>query len=286
VNEHSHTIAELVRAVEREKERYVSLFDLAPDAYFVVDGRGVIEAANRMAGEMLGVRTRLLVGKLLTGFVAFEHRPALLEALSSDAPQGKVELRLCPRAGAPFDVELAFDAQPAAAWPGIRIIARELPVVRRVPRQSEHSALADASSSALEASGDVDLGGLRVLVVVMDDEERAGIASMLQERLAEVLEAGSVSEAVALVQVERPDVIVADINGGTGLELVRAVRGLGADRGGAVPAIALTGYADLEETRGALLAGFEVHVAKPIEPVILAHAVANMAGVGAMVRAG
>jgi CheY-like chemotaxis protein len=142
--------------------------------------------------------------------------------------------------------------------------------------------VADASSTALESNGDVELCGARVLVVIPDQEERAQVVSLLEERGAEVLEARSVEEALALVEVERPDVVIGDIRSGSGFELIREVRALGVERGGAVPAIALTGYADLEETRGALLAGYEVHVAKPIEPSLLAHAVANMAGMSAM----
>ena len=53
---------------------------------------------------------------------------------------------------------------------------------------------------------------------------------------------------------------------------------LGTRLGGALPAIALTGYADIEHARRALVAGFQMHVAKPIDPARLTHAVANVAG--------
>jgi CheY-like chemotaxis protein len=59
---------------------------------------------------------------------------------------------------------------------------------------------------------------------------------------------------------------------------MRRVRRLEADRGRGVPAIALTAYASPEDRRRALQAGFDVHLAKPVEPVDLAMVVATLAG--------
>ena len=63
-----------------------------------------------------------------------------------------------------------------------------------------------------------------------------------------------------------------------GYELLRQVRALGPDRGGRVPAIALTAFARSEDRTRALRAGFLVHVSKPVEPSELVATVASVAG--------
>jgi CheY-like chemotaxis protein len=65
-----------------------------------------------------------------------------------------------------------------------------------------------------------------------------------------------------------------------GYELMRRVRRLPAEQGGAVPAIALTGYADVDDSRRALAAGYQLHVSKPIDSAVLAKAVADVARAG------
>ena len=77
-----------------------------------------------------------------------------------------------------------------------------------------------------------------------------------------------------------PDVLVSDIGmpGEDGYHLIAKVRALPAERGGAIPAIALTAYASSQDRQRALSNGFQNHLAKPIEPVELAQVVARAAG--------
>lgn len=139
---------------------------------------------------------------------------------------------------------------------------------------SEHGQESDAEE---ELS---DLTGLRVVVVEDDDDARDLLVAMLIECGAEVDEARSADEAIALVQRVCPDVLVSDIGlpDHDGYYLIRKVRSLSPAEGGRVPAIALTGYADLADSRAALRAGYQVHVAKPIDVGLLTQAVANVAG--------
>jgi CheY-like chemotaxis protein len=125
-----------------------------------------------------------------------------------------------------------------------------------------------------------DLSGLRLVVVEDEGDAREMLAAALRECGAEVREAGSAREALALIAETRPDVLISDIGlpDHDGYDLMRKVRALGPEHGGAVPAIALTGYADLEDSHAALRAGYQVHVAKPIDVPLLAQAVANLAG--------
>ena len=92
--------------------------------------------------------------------------------------------------------------------------------------------------------------------------------------------AASSAEALRLVEKERPDVLVSDIGmpDVDGFELLRRIRNLGESRGGKVPAIALTAFARSEDRTQALRRGFQVHVAKPVEPAELIATVASVAG--------
>jgi CheY-like chemotaxis protein len=79
---------------------------------------------------------------------------------------------------------------------------------------------------------------------------------------------------------ERPDILVADIGmpGEDGYSLIRSIRALPPDRGGSIPAAAVTALARAEDRRRALLAGFQTHVAKPVDVVELVAVVASLAG--------
>ena len=125
-----------------------------------------------------------------------------------------------------------------------------------------------------------DLTGLRVLVAEADEDATETLIQLLTDCGAAVATAATGAQALALVEQWRPSVLVSDMSlpDQDGFALMRAVRALGEERGGDVPAIALTGYAAIEDSREALRAGYQVHVAKPLEPALLTHAVANVAG--------
>jgi PAS domain S-box-containing protein len=126
----------------------------------------------------------------------------------------------------------------------------------------------------------VDLAGIKVLVVDDEIDARDLIYRVLSDCHAEVLLAGSARDALRLIEIERPDVLVSDIGmpDVDGYELLKQVRALGKLRGGRMPAIALTAFARTEDRTRALRAGFLVHVAKPVEPSELVATIANVAG--------
>jgi signal transduction histidine kinase/CheY-like chemotaxis protein len=126
----------------------------------------------------------------------------------------------------------------------------------------------------------LDLSGLKILVVDDDADGRELARRVLSECAAEVLVAGSAAEALALVQAHQPDVLVSDIGMPEvdGFELLRRVRALGAERGGRLPAIALTAFARSQDRTQALRAGFIAHLTKPVEPPELLATVASVAG--------
>lgn len=91
--------------------------------------------------------------------------------------------------------------------------------------------------------------------------------------------ARSVTEALDHFSETIPDIVIRDIGmpEASGYELIRRIRALPAEKGGRVPAIALTAYASMTDRTRALMEGFQNHVAKPTEPQELIAAVAALA---------
>lgn len=134
-------------------------------------------------------------------------------------------------------------------------------------------------AASLDFKG-VDLTGIKILVVDDQVDARELVARILADCNAQVVIAGNAEDAVALVESERPNVLVSDIGmpDVDGFELLRRIRALGEARGGKVPAIALTAFARSEDRTRALRSGFLVHVSKPVEPSELIASVASVAG--------
>jgi CheY-like chemotaxis protein len=124
------------------------------------------------------------------------------------------------------------------------------------------------------------LDRLRILVVDDEDDTRDLLRTVLEQCGAEVVTAGSAMEALEALKKSKPDVLISDIGmpEDDGYALISKVRALSAARGGKVPAIALTAYARTEDRVRALMAGFQVHLSKPIEPVELVTVVASLVG--------
>jgi PAS domain S-box-containing protein len=120
----------------------------------------------------------------------------------------------------------------------------------------------------VEISTDEILKHLRILVVEDDPDTQELLKTVLEQHGAEVVAVGSAVSALAEFERAKPDVIISDIGmvGENGYELIRRIRALGPEAGGHIPAIALTAYASVVDRRRALLAGFQTHLAKPIEP--------------------
>ncbi|ALF56384.1 histidine kinase [Nostoc piscinale CENA21] len=112
------------------------------------------------------------------------------------------------------------------------------------------------------------LAGLNVLVVDDDDDSRFYVTTVLETDGANVIAVASASAALEALMTLQPEVLVCDIAmpEEDGYTLIRKVRSLKPDQGGRIPAIALTAYGDTEDRIRALEAGFQTHVAKPVDP--------------------
>lgn len=111
------------------------------------------------------------------------------------------------------------------------------------------------------------LDGIRILIVDDEADTRELLKQGLEYCGATVRVVGSAAEALNAMMATVPDVLISDIGmpGVDGYDLIRQVRGLPAERGGKVPAIALTAYTRIEDRLQALRAGYDMHVPKPVE---------------------
>jgi CheY-like chemotaxis protein/anti-sigma regulatory factor (Ser/Thr protein kinase) len=136
---------------------------------------------------------------------------------------------------------------------------------------------ADAAPPAPDCPEKLD--GLKVLVVDDEADTRELLSVVLGRCGAEVSLAGSATEALALIESWRPDVLISDIGMPVedGYELIRKVRALTAEKGGRVPAVALTAYARTEDRLRVLRSGYQMHIPKPVELTELVAIVANLA---------
>ncbi|MBE9223944.1 response regulator [Phormidium sp. LEGE 05292] len=115
----------------------------------------------------------------------------------------------------------------------------------------------------------VNLAGLKVLVVDDDPDSRDLVAFLLEEYGIEVIVVASALEALKTLASVQPDILLCDIGmpDMDGYMLMRQIRGLPPEQGGQIPAIALTAYAGESNQQQALKAGFQRHLAKPVEPM-------------------
>jgi PAS domain S-box-containing protein len=129
-----------------------------------------------------------------------------------------------------------------------------------------------------QLDGKRNLGGVRVLVVDDDLATLEMLKVILQNRGAEVITASSAGDALQALEYSLPDALVSDLSmpDHDGYELIEQIRRRGPERGGNLPAVALTAYARVEDRERALAAGFQIYVPKPVDPSELVAIVANL----------
>jgi PAS domain S-box-containing protein len=152
----------------------------------------------------------------------------------------------------------------------VMVVHQEKPLERRTHPASE------SSGTMTELP---DLQGISVLAVDDDADARALVAETLETRGARVVAVESAEEALHVLSKHRPDVVIADIGMAysDGFELISRIRQSEDHKVRDVPAAALTAYARAEDRMKALQSGFQMHLAKPVDPAELIVAVASLA---------
>jgi signal transduction histidine kinase/ActR/RegA family two-component response regulator len=155
-------------------------------------------------------------------------------------------------------------------------------------RTAARPAVAIAGDSDVATEGEAatwtgdapSLREVRVLVVEDDPDARELIGTILERYGADVAVAGSAEEGMHALTKRAPHVIVTDIEmpKEDGYSFIRRIRALPPEAGGKLPAAALTAYASASDRMKVLAAGFNMHVAKPVQPAELAMVVASLAG--------
>ncbi len=172
--------------------------------------------------------------------------------------------------------------------------ARGATFVVRLPVAAVHRGSAGSAPATREAGTPPAMGfgapevlrGLRVLTVDDEPDAREIVSAVLTACGSHVVAAASVDEAMLAFDRERPDVLLSDIGmpDADGYALIRRVRARTRAEGSATPAACLTGYASAEDRRRALVAGFTMHVAKPIDPAELVAVVESLARMAKALR--
>jgi CheY-like chemotaxis protein len=123
------------------------------------------------------------------------------------------------------------------------------------------------------------LDGIRVLIVEDEPSASEALLVLFQSCGAEARIAGSASEALGVFDLWQPDVLVSDIAMPLedGYSLIRKIRLRPAAMGGAIPAVALTAYAKIEDRVTILGAGFQMYLSKPADPNELVAVVSSLA---------
>jgi PAS domain S-box-containing protein len=172
-----------------------------------------------------------------------------------------------------------------AESPGKGLGARftvKLPLMAVTTKDSEHERVPPTVGGRVSFENSPSLEGLRILVVDDEADARELLIQILKESGVEVLAVATAEEAIIVLteQASRLDVLVSDIGmpNQDGYNLLRRVRSLPPEMGGQIPAVALTAYARTEDRRAAFLAGFQSHLAKPVELAELIAVIANLTG--------
>jgi PAS domain S-box-containing protein len=166
--------------------------------------------------------------------------------------------------GATFTVEFPLTSSEVLAGPAGRV--------------DLFSPQAQALLSEEHFADRVSLKNVRVLLVEDDPDTRELLKTVLERCGAEVIAVASSSAALTEIERAKPSVLVSDIAmaGENGYGLIQKIRALKPEQGGRVPAVALTAYAAAADRRRALLAGFQTHLAKPVEPDELLAVIASL----------
>jgi signal transduction histidine kinase/CheY-like chemotaxis protein len=156
-----------------------------------------------------------------------------------------------------------------------------LPFVGVISSPSEAESTTKApTEDSISLEGLPSLRGLKVLVVDDEADTRELIREVLKQCGSEVILSRSVAEALEALEQHKPDILISDLGmpDEDGYALISKIRALPSERGGHIPAAALTAYARAEDRMRVLRSGFQFHLPKPVDSAELVTVVASLAG--------
>jgi signal transduction histidine kinase len=289
-------------------EQAVRAIESAARAKDVVLGVSLPDSPVVVLGDQM--RLRQIAWHLLANAIKFTPRGGAVDlAVDTDGRHARLIVRDSGRGIAPeflpriFERFTQADASPTRAAGGLGVglaLVRELVELHGGEIEARNvetgrgaiftaqfplqpAALVDRhvpAHSAIVAASSAPLDGLRVLVMERDREGRELLRTVLQQRGAAVRTAESVAEALETLESWRPDVLVSDSASPErdSYSLVGKVQSLDAERGGRIPAAALTAFGRTDKRLGKLLAEVHRDVPKPVEPAVLTAEIARLAG--------
>ena len=157
------------------------------------------------------------------------------------------------------------------------IVLLPISVVRQMDEKDGHPH--PAASAGLELLAAPNLKGIRVMIVDDNPDSMTLVKRVLEQSGVTVATCSGGRECLQRLSLWQPDVLITDIGMPEmdGYTMMRELRKMPPEKGGNTPAIALTAFARSEDRRRAMLAGFDMHVSKPVEPGELVAVVARMA---------
>lgn len=266
---------------------YQELFQTLPIAYLVISNQGVILEATQAIGQLLQVPSADLIGKPLLSYIASSDRPTFRTHLTqlSHTVGGRIDqINFCTPQGRPFPIGLTIDTvqSNSGSIKGFRIRIDDISYNQRQGAQPFSHQIPDGirlEGATFMSQLPRSLDGLRVLVVDDEADIRELVTAVLKSHGISVKAVSNAAAALQELDLFRPDVLVSDIRmpGDDGYSLIRQIRALEAERGGHIPAAAITAYLEEDRTK-ALTAGYEAYLhklARPTEWVELVVQLAN-----------
>jgi signal transduction histidine kinase len=268
----------------------------------------VTEATGPVVVRGDGNRLRQIVWHLLANAIKFTPRGGSVDVTLESNAEACITIRDTGPGIAPeflpmiFDRFTQADSSPTRAAGGLGVglsLVRELVerhggeivvsnassggamfTVRLPLHHGDQHQTTTAPAAAPATVGSAPLNGIRVLLLDQDRDVREVLSVVLRQRGACVRLAGSVDEALEMLESWRPDVLVSDAASPEhdAYALVGKVQSLEADRGGRIPAMALTTMARADEGMRRKLSEVKRDLPKPVEPSILTAEIARLTG--------
>jgi signal transduction histidine kinase/CheY-like chemotaxis protein len=168
-------------------------------------------------------------------------------------------------------------AESAGPGRGATFVVR-FPVMIAHEHGTRVPGIGEGAAATAPAAAPPSLAGIDVIVVDNEADARDLLHALLGGAGAEVRSASNVQEALHLYRERRPHLLLSDIEmeGGDGYALIRRIREIEQGAGGRTPAIALSARTRSVDRLRALSAGFQLHLPKPVDPVELVIAIANL----------